>query len=73
MSRGKNGFVPGTRRNLPSSSLPPAEVPVVSPSMKYAAAWARSSLATPGTMFSFLFKISRNSAGGTSLPGHGST
>src|ERR1022692_2971024 len=42
MSRGKNGLVPGTRRNLPSSSLPPAEVPVVSPSMKYAAACARS-------------------------------
>src|SRR5207245_71289 len=37
--RGKNGFVPGTRRNFPSSALPPAEVPGVSPSMKYAAAW----------------------------------
>ena len=73
MSRGKNGLVPGTRRNLPSSSLPPAEVPVVSPSMKYAAACARSRRATPGTMFSFRFRMSRNSAGGTWSAGHGST
>ena len=28
---GKNGFVPGTRRNLPASAAPPAAVPVVSP------------------------------------------
>ena len=59
--RGKNGLVPGTRRNLPSSALPPAEVPVVSPSMKYAAACSCDSLATAGMMFSFQFRISRRS------------
>ena len=56
---GKNGFVPGTRRNLPSSSLPPAAVPVVSPSMKNAAACGPSSRATAGITFSLRFRISR--------------
>jgi hypothetical protein len=30
----QNGLVPGTRRFLPASAAPPAEVPLVSPSMK---------------------------------------
>ena len=59
---GKNGLVPGTRRNLPSSSEPPAAVPVVSPSMKNAAACGPSSLATAGITFSLRFRISRKSA-----------
>ena len=59
---GKNGLVPGTRRNLPSSSLPPAAVPVVSPSMKKAAACGPFILATAGITFSFLFSTSRKSA-----------
>ncbi len=59
---GKNGLVPGTRRNTPSSSLPPAAVPVVSPSMKKAAACGPSSLATAGITFSLRFSTSRKSA-----------
>jgi hypothetical protein len=51
--------VPGTRRNLPASAAPPADVPVVSPSMKYAAACSWFSLATDGMMFSLRFRISR--------------
>ena len=56
---GKNGFVPGTRRKMPASAAPPALVPVVSPSMKYAAACSCESLATAGMMFSFRLRISR--------------
>ena len=55
----KNGLVPGTRRLLPASAAPPADVPLVSPSMKYAAAWSRPSRATAGMMWSDRLRISR--------------
>ena len=54
---GKKGFVPGTRNALPSSALPPAEVPWVSPSMKKAAACSLLSRATAGMMLSLRLRI----------------
>src|SRR2546427_565626 len=63
---GKKGLVPGTRRNLPSSSLPPALVPCVSPSMKYRAACSRVRRATAGMMFSLRLRMSRWSTALTS-------
>jgi two-component system sensor histidine kinase YesM len=43
---GKKGFVPGILKALPASVAPPADVPVVSPSIKYAAACSAFSFAT---------------------------
>ena len=51
---------------MPASSAPPAEVPCVSPSMKYAAACSAFSLATAGMMFSLRLRISRKSADSSS-------
>ena len=59
---GRTGSSPARAGTCPPRRLPPAAVPVVSPSMKNAAACGPSSLATAGITFSLRFSTSRKSA-----------